>query len=741
LKDTTYADSISQDAITDAAIEQLAIDLYEGKLVGHFITSFMPNDLDSWLQDYGGVQVDNPDGLLPLLEDFHNNLHTVDMDTGISNPLVDGHAISATDTAAAYAERIAGKCFEILWDLRLNKRARTADNDEFINAIGSWEALASIEKWGQSGSTSSLQEQDEGIVLENLRLGVTGAKADASFCCGGSVAIKPFAANTVSVDLKAASPPVILHWDQPDGRPGRMVFGDEKMSSAEFQAEFQAHIRDMCSSCQVATFGRQGQDVYDATYREALKLEPSQFTTNFHPHDYGILDDLAQILLPSYLGGNRKDEDLLGVHAELYKLNVYSAPSGIFKSHVDTPRSSNQFGSLVVCLPASHEGGNLVIRHNSRVANYDWSSSKEIEWAAFYSDCEHEVLQVTQGHRITLTYNLTFVYARGLPPTISTHVYKTPLYNDLQAALEKPGFMAKGGILGFACNHSYAHSRNSQDRLNLPAGLKGVDMVIYATFAALGLCTAVRPVLNNSKVKKWFEDGTDDDDRYGEGKVFTDGTFGGIRERYSDTRTNKAREKLRQFQRLGRNPRPTFKPNEAAMRQVELTGSSMGLTHNACQRALRATGNDDPEVAIQWLLTHREDDNIDCPLDLDNQQREEVKGLDDLSSRDLILDYTDKAFDSKYRMEKIRDFRARLAHIKANRHIDGLGEPPSSDRVDHIGHRFHRTELPSTQVEELSDMKKVCPAPATRFVHLEPTMIMFWPVNVTAMLKLSWMLY
>jgi hypothetical protein len=730
LKCTTHADSISQDAITDAAIEQLAVDLYESKLVGSFITSFMPKDLDGWLHDYRGAQADNSDGdLLPLLEGFHNNLHSVDMDTGISNLLVDDRAISATDAATAYAERISGKCFEILRDLKRNKKARITDNDEFVTAIESWEALASIGEWGQSGSTSSLQAQDEGVVLENLRLSVTGAKADASFSCGGSVAIKPFAANTVIVDSKPASPPVILHWDQPNGGSGRMVFGDEKMPSAEFQA----HIRDMCSSCQAATFGRQGQDVYDATYREALKLEPSHFTTNFHPHDYGILDDLAQILLPSYLGGDRKDEDLLGVHAELYKLNVYSAPSGIFKSHVDTPRSGNQFGSLVVCLPASHEGGNLVIRHNSRVANYDWSSSKEIEWAAFYSDCEHEVLQVTQGHRITLTYNLTFVYSRGLPPKISTHVYKTLLYNDLQAALEKPGFMAEGGILGFACNHSYAHSRNSQDRVNLPASLKGVDMVIYATFTALGLHAAVRPVLDNSKTKHWLERSEDE--------ASTDRTLGGTRKRHSDTRTNNARKKLRQFQRLGRNPRPTFKPNNAAMKEVELTGSSIGLTHNACQRALRATGNDDPKVAIQWLLTHQDDDNIDDPLDLGDKEREEVEGLDDLRSRDLILDYVDKAFNSKYRMEKIRGFRARLAHIKANRHINGLSKPLPSGRVDHVGHRFHRTELPRTQVGEVNDMEQVCLASATRFVHLEPTMDNVLAMDVIAVLKLSWMLY
>ena len=42
--------------------------------------------------------------------------------------------------------------------------------------------------------------------------------------------------------------------------------------------------------------------------------------------------------------------------AELYKLNIYSAPSGKFKAHVDTPRSKSQVGSLVVALPVEHKG-------------------------------------------------------------------------------------------------------------------------------------------------------------------------------------------------------------------------------------------------------------------------------------------------------------------------------------------------------------------------------------------------
>ncbi len=64
------------------------------------------------------------------------------------------------------------------------------------------------------------------------------------------------------------------------------------------------------------------------------------------------------------------------------------------------------FGSLVVCLPSEFTGGALVTRHLGRQVMFDWSSSATTHWAAFYSDVEHEVLPVTSGHRITLTYNL-----------------------------------------------------------------------------------------------------------------------------------------------------------------------------------------------------------------------------------------------------------------------------------------------------------------------------------------------
>jgi len=119
----------------------------------------------------------------------------------------------------------------------------------------------------------------------------------------------------------------------------------------------------------------------------------------------------------------------------------------MFKPHVDTPRSDLQIGSLVVCLPCAHEGGQLVVRHQGHSTTFDWSgTANDVQWAAFYSDCEHEVLEVTSGHRITLTYNL---YVRrglgeiaGFSDTLDAR--QLPVYKEVKHVLAKPEFMPEG---------------------------------------------------------------------------------------------------------------------------------------------------------------------------------------------------------------------------------------------------------------------------------------------------------
>lgn len=66
------------------------------------------------------------------------------------------------------------------------------------------------------------------------------------------------------------------------------------------------------------------------------------------------------------------------------------------------------------------------------------------------------------------------------------------------------------------------------------------------------------------------------------------------------------------------NTREMFTPNQAALDQL----LSMGFPSVRCEKALHATGNLDPEVAMNWLFAHMEDPSIDEPLVLTQSSRE-----------------------------------------------------------------------------------------------------------------------
>lgn len=140
---------------------------------------------------------------------------------------------------------------------------------------------------------------------------------------------------------------------EPTSPPVDIRFGaDKKGSVLRFPLRLREDValKPLIEQCKPAKFARGQEEILDESYRKASKLDPSEFATSFCPYRTGIIDVIAQMLLPSVTTGFR------GVKAELYSLALYTAPSGKFKAHVDTPRSEQQFGSLVVCLPAEHKG-------------------------------------------------------------------------------------------------------------------------------------------------------------------------------------------------------------------------------------------------------------------------------------------------------------------------------------------------------------------------------------------------
>ena len=218
--------------------------------------------------------------------------------------------------------------------------------------------------------TGSLKEAAAACIVSNL--GRLADSIECSFSCGGSLPV-------------SASNTLIFYKRDTDEWSSRPIH----LPSVET-----TDIEELLKACSTATFGIGSETVTDKSYRDALKLEPESFTTNFNLASTSILNRIAKLMTGP-------------IKAELYKLNVYLT-GGHFKSHVDTPCSKDMFGSLVICLPAAFTGGELVTYHQKRKVVFDWSvlSRNQIQWAAFYSDVEHEVLPVTSGYRITLTYNL-----------------------------------------------------------------------------------------------------------------------------------------------------------------------------------------------------------------------------------------------------------------------------------------------------------------------------------------------
>jgi hypothetical protein len=260
---------------------------------------------------------------------------------------------------------------------------------------------------------ASLQESAEKTVISSL--GQIAGSFRCKFSCGGTVP----QLNHVEVLYKKQ----LGSWLPLHLPADTMATGEENVSLQEF-----------LDACSTASFGVGGKTVTDKAYRDALKLEPEDFHTDFELSNTTILSEITTIMS---VGASSAS-----VRAELYKMNVYLT-GGHFKAHVDTPRSEGMFGSLVVCLPSVFTGGELVTRHLGHPVKFDWSScATAVQWAAFFSDVYHEVHPVTSGHRISLTYNLYHVIPFQ-PQLFDVKI--NPLYQELITVSSTNSTVYEGG--------------------------------------------------------------------------------------------------------------------------------------------------------------------------------------------------------------------------------------------------------------------------------------------------------
>ncbi|KAJ2926708.1 hypothetical protein H1R20_g10382, partial [Candolleomyces eurysporus] len=267
-------------------------------------------------------------------------------------------------------------------------------------------------------------------------------------------------------------------------------------------------IQKLVEACQQATFGRGGQDVLDESYRKAWKLDVTQFSTQFDLARSGIMETVHDQLL-------HYEKNTLKLEPQLYKLNIYG-PGSFFKPHVDTPQSEKLFASLVVVLPTTHNGGNLLLGKDGSLFNFDSSKlvfhpetkAPQIAFAAFYSDIEHEVLPVEDGYRITLTYNLHLADTDlPIPKALSDTL--ASLKSALLDLISNPQILPNGGALGFGLLYQYPiNPKFQKDLVKFAGALKGNDALVKTACSSIGLDVAVMVGydLVDEDEKHWISD-------------------------------------------------------------------------------------------------------------------------------------------------------------------------------------------------------------------------------------------
>ncbi|TKW52228.1 hypothetical protein CTA1_12806 [Colletotrichum tanaceti] len=224
-------------------------------------------------------------------------------------------------------------------------------------------------------------------------------------------------------------------------------------------------IRQMIGMAAQAPFGKGSETLVDTTVRNTWELDPEHFALR-SPRWESNLQTICAIVAHD-LGIKSP------VNAELYKLLLYEK-GAMFKAHTDTEKCPGMFGTLVICLPSTHEGGDVVVKHCGQTKTFKTSAVAQ-SFACWYSDVHHEVLPVTSGYRVVLTYNLTIDQAGQRPSAGLVRNENRALRHTLKRWLRKGADGGEMDYVYYGLDHEYTEASISKK------ALKGRDLAVVQT--------------------------------------------------------------------------------------------------------------------------------------------------------------------------------------------------------------------------------------------------------------------
>lgn len=232
-----------------------------------------------------------------------------------------------------------------------------------------------------------------------------------------------------------------------------------------------ATVKQLRAVARRAPYGKGEDTIVDPKVRDTweipksrVKIDKRRWNATLEPVLESVGDDLG--LAESFR-----------LRAELHSMLVYEQGQ-FFAPHQDSEKSDDMVGSLVVMLPSTATGGELVVGQGDGAVSYRGLKSSLV-FVAFYGDTIHEVRPVRSGHRVVLTYNLLLVGEEDEGIAVDGGVVDglVALLDDhFTEPADLPSWQRRGGVtaeppdrLVYLLDHGYT-SRGLSWR-----GLKGAD--------------------------------------------------------------------------------------------------------------------------------------------------------------------------------------------------------------------------------------------------------------------------
>jgi hypothetical protein len=246
----------------------------------------------------------------------------------------------------------------------------------------------------------------------------------------------------------------------------------------------------MIACARPARFGRGEQTLMDLGVRDTWEITPDQVTLTGLDWDAILTEVRDELGLPTRAR----------LRAEPHALLVYGKGQ-FFLPHQDSEKDDTMVGTLVVSLPSSHTGGELVVEHNGKTVAYQ-ASATEVSVAAFYADCRHEVRPVRTGYRVTFTCNLMVDSdpAGDVPvePSAEATRYLTEHFATRVSRWEGDDREPPNRLV-YLLDHEYTQRGLSWDRL------KGADAERAALLRAAAEAAGCEVVLALTEIKETWD--------------------------------------------------------------------------------------------------------------------------------------------------------------------------------------------------------------------------------------------